>query len=110
MVSNEIRKLASWTNSADDIARLFEGIRNNTHQVLEQAEDLKDRSDHIRHASTLVLGEVNSVAAITEENTAAIEQVLAGAEVQQQHVSETVISISNLNELAIKLDSLTRSS
>ncbi|MBY3619476.1 hypothetical protein HGO21_07920 [Acinetobacter sp. CUI P1] len=42
MVSNEIRKLASGTNSADDIARLFEGIRNNTHQMLEQAEDLKD--------------------------------------------------------------------
>ncbi|WHY20488.1 hypothetical protein QNH28_05675 [Paenibacillus sp. G2S3] len=50
------------------------------------------------------------MAAITEENTPAIEQVLANAEVQQQHVSETVISISNLNELAIKLDNLTRSS
>ncbi|KAA1187561.1 methyl-accepting chemotaxis protein [Paenibacillus sp. B2(2019)] len=110
MVSNGLLVVESGKNSTDDIARLFEGIRNNTHQVLEQAEDLKDRSDHIRHASTLVLGEVNSVAAITEENTAAIEQVLAGAEVQQQHVSETVISISNLNELAIKLDSLTRSS
>lgn len=110
MVSNGLLVVESGKNSTDDIARLFEGIRNNTHQVLEQAEDLKDRSDHIRHASTLVLGEVNSVAAITEENTAAIEQVLASAEVQQQHVSETVISISNLNELAIKLDNLTRSS
>jgi methyl-accepting chemotaxis protein len=110
MVSNGLLVVASGRNSADDIARLFEGIRNNTHQVLEQAEDIKDRSDHIRQASTLVLGEVNSVAAITEENTAAIEQVLASAEVQQQHVSETVVSISNLNELATKLDHLTRRS
>ncbi|MNO32096.1 Methyl-accepting chemotaxis protein McpB [compost metagenome] len=110
MVSNGLLVVESGRNSTEDIARLFEGIRNNTHQVLEQAEDLKDRSDHIRHASTLVLGEVNSVAAITEENTAAIEQVLASAEVQQQHVSETVLSISHLNELATKLHNLTKPS
>lgn len=108
MVSNGLLVVESGRNSADDIARLFEGIRNNTYQVLEQAEDLKDKNEHIRYSSALVLGEVNSVAAITEENTAAIEQVLASAEIQQEHVSETVASISNLNTLATKLDSLTR--
>lgn len=108
MVSNGLLVVESGRNSADDIARLFEGIRNNTYQVLEQAEDLKDKNEHIRNSSTLVLGEVNSVAAITEENTAAIEQVLASAEIQQEHVSETVTNINNLNAIAIKLDRLTR--
>lgn len=108
MVSNGLLAVESGKNSTDDIARLFEGIRNNTFQVLEQAEDLKDRNAHIRNSSTLVLGEVNSVAAITEENTAAIEQVLASTEIQQQHVSETVDNIHNLNVLATKLNSLTR--
>lgn len=110
MVSNGLLVVESGKNSADDIARLFEGIRNNTYQVLEQAEDLKDKNEHIQYSSTLVLGEVNSVAAITEENTAAIEQVLASAEIQHEHVSETVTSISQLNELAAKLDNLTKQS
>ncbi|WP_438348510.1 methyl-accepting chemotaxis protein [Paenibacillus sp. FA6] len=110
MVNNGLLVVESGRNSADEIARLFGGIRHNTQQVLEQAQDLENMNEHIHQSSAFVLGEVNSVAAITEENTAAIEQVLASAEIQQQHVSETVNSIGHLNTLAVTLESLTKKS
>lgn len=110
MVNNGLLAVESGRNSVDDIARLFDGIRDNTQGVLEQAESLKNMNEHIRQSSTVVLGELHSVAAITEENSASIEQVLASVEVQQQHVSETVTSIGHLNELAGTLGNLTKKS
>ncbi|MHA0856932.1 methyl-accepting chemotaxis protein [Paenibacillus sp. CMAA1364] len=110
MVIRGLHVVETGKNSTNEIALLFDGIRNNTQQVLEQAQDLQHRNEHIYQSSSFVLGEVNSVASITEESTAAIEQVLASAEIQQQHVSETVDGISHLNTLAVTLDNLTKRS
>ena len=110
MVSNGLLAVESGKQSADEISRLFGGIRENTQSVLEQAESLKTMNEHIHHSSNVVLGELHSVAAITEENSASIEEVLASVEVQQQHVSETVTSIGHLNQLAGTLESLTKKS
>jgi len=102
MVNNDLHVVESGRNSADDIARLFGFIRLHTHPVLEQVQDLKDMNEHIRQSSSIVLSEVNSVAAI--------EQVLVSADIQQQHVSETIVSIGHLNLLSTTLERLTKKS
>jgi len=94
--------------TADQVERLFEQIRANTDEVLRQAGQLKHRNEQLLAASGLVSDEIGKAAAISEQTAASVQEVLASAEEQLQRVSNIVGSITRLNDLAVKLESLVK--
>jgi len=75
---------------------------------LQQAEQLKERNEQLLHSSVQVNDETGKVAAISEQSAASVEEVLASAETQLQRVYNIVSSITQLNELTVKLESLVK--
>ena|GEM_PF-2157432 len=75
---------------------------------MQQAEQLKERNEQLLHSSVQVNDETGKVAAISEQSAASVEEVLASAETQLQRVYNIVSSITQLNELTVKLESLVK--
>ncbi|MCY9663200.1 methyl-accepting chemotaxis protein [Paenibacillus chondroitinus] len=100
-----IGKLAveSGRKSAESVDQLFEVINTNTAEVMEQAENLQRMNQQLQVSSQKVAEEMTSVAAITEESAASVQQVLASAEVQQKRVEDIVDSIRQLYGLTLDL-------
>lgn len=97
----------SGKHSADEIEQLFVNIKENSEAAFVQSEQLEAMNVDIQQASSHVLNEVTSVAAITEQTSASVEEVLSSAELQQQRIQEIVNSINRLSELTVKLNELT---
>ncbi|NOV01834.1 methyl-accepting chemotaxis protein [Paenibacillus planticolens] len=96
----------SGKKSAESVDQLFEVINTNTVEVMEQAENLQRMNQQLQLSSQKVAEEMTSVAAITEQSAASVQQVLASAEVQQKRVEDIVDSISQLNGLTKDLQHL----
>lgn len=93
----------SGRKSAESVDQLFEVINTNTAEVMEQAENLQRMNQQLQMSSQKVAEEMTSVAAITEESAASVQQVLASAEVQQKRVEDIVDSIRQLYGLTLDL-------
>lgn len=106
MVDSGLQAAVTGKHTADQVEQLFEQIRTNTEDVLHQAEQLKNRNVQLLASSAQVSEEMGKVAIISEQSAASIEEVLASAEVQLERVNNIVSSITQLNELAAKLESL----
>ncbi|UKS26334.1 methyl-accepting chemotaxis protein [Paenibacillus sp. HWE-109] len=96
----------SGKKSAESVDQLFEVIHRNTAEVMEQAENLQQMNNLLHSSSQRVAEEMTSVAAITQQSAASVEQVLASAEVQQKRVEDIVDSIRQLNGLTHDLQHL----
>jgi methyl-accepting chemotaxis protein len=96
----------SGKKSTDSVNQLFEVINTNTAEVMEQAEHLQRMNQQLQISSQRVAEEMTSVAAITEESAASVQEVLASAEVQQHRVQDIVDSIRQLNGLTHDLKHL----
>lgn len=90
--------------STDMIEQLFTNIDVNTTEVMEQAVHLQDLNSELQESSAQINDELNSVSSVTEQSAASVEEVLASAEVQQEHVYDMVESIKKLNETAQRLN------
>lgn len=73
---------------------------------MEQAENLQRMNARLLTSSQRVAEEMTSVAAITEQSAASVQEVLACAEVQQRRVEDIVDSIRQLNGLTHDLQHL----
>ncbi|MNY33834.1 hypothetical protein D3C86_1681320 [compost metagenome] len=73
---------------------------------MEQATHLQRMNQQLQVSSQRVAEEMTSVAAITEESAASVQEVLASAEVQQHRVQNIVDSIRQLNGLTQDLKHL----
>ncbi len=101
-----ITAVESGKKSAESVDQLFEVINNNTSEVMEQAENLQRMNAQLLTSSQRVAEEMTSVAAITEQSAASVQEVLASAEVQQRRVEDIVDSIRQLNGLTHDLQHL----
>ncbi|MGO4274474.1 methyl-accepting chemotaxis protein, partial [Paenibacillus sp. TAF58] len=101
-----ITAVESGKKSAESVDQLFEVINNNTAEVMEQAENLQRMNAQLLTSSQRVAEEMTSVAAITEQSAASVQEVLASAEVQQRRVEDIVDSIRQLNGLTHDLQHL----
>jgi methyl-accepting chemotaxis protein len=101
-----ITAVESGKKSTDSVNQLFEVINTNTAEVMAQAEHLQRMNQQLQVSSQRVAEEMTSVAAITEESAASVQEVLASAEVQQHRVQDIVDSIRQLNGLTQDLKHL----
>ncbi|WP_063870737.1 methyl-accepting chemotaxis protein [Paenibacillus sp. Root444D2] len=101
-----ITAVESGKKSAESVDQLFEVINSNTAEVMEQAENLQRMNAQLLTSSQRVAEEMTSVAAITEQSAASVQEVLASAEVQQRRVEDIVDSIRQLNGLTHDLQHL----
>lgn len=101
-----ITAVESGKKSTDSVNQLFEVINTNTSEVMAQAEHLQRMNQQLQVSSKRVAEEMTSVAAITEESAASVQEVLASAEVQQHRVQDIVDSIRQLNGLTQDLKHL----
>jgi methyl-accepting chemotaxis protein len=105
-VAGGITAVESGKKSTDSVNQLFEVINTNTAEVMEQASHLQRMNQQLQISSQRVAEEMTSVAAITEESAASVQEVLASAEVQQHRVQNIVDSIRQLNGLTQDLKHL----
>lgn len=90
------------------VEELFAKINSNSADVLNHAENLRAMNESLKVSSQTVMDEMTSVASVTEQSSASVEQVLASAEEQNNRVGEIVESIRELNALTGKLKALTK--
>jgi methyl-accepting chemotaxis protein len=90
--------------SADRAVALFRSIHANTADVLRKAEEVRDMNGELHRSSATVLNEITTVASVTEESSASVQEVLASSHIQQEHVYNIVDSIAQLQQLMIKLE------
>lgn len=106
MVQTGLQAAISGKHTVDQVEQLFEQIRINTEDVLQQAEHLRERNEQLLTSSAQVSEETGKVAAISQQSAASIEEVLASAEVQLERINNIVSSITQLNELTAKLENM----
>ncbi|MEJ8306807.1 methyl-accepting chemotaxis protein [Saccharibacillus sacchari] len=84
----------------------FATVRGSAHGVLEEAERVENRSTELSAFSGRMVTEMSEVAGITEQSSAAAEQILASVEQQRGVTRHMADSFDQLERLIIELDGL----
>lgn len=108
MVQDGLQAVDSGKRSTEAIEQLFRRIDANSAEVLGQAERLQEMNRSLLTSAQKVNDEMASVAAISEQSAASVEEVLASADVQHNRVENIAASVSQLYELTRKLDDLVK--
>ncbi|MDF2921535.1 MAG: hypothetical protein K0R57_449 [Paenibacillaceae bacterium] len=103
-----LKEAALGSREAMEVRELFGQMANNSSQVLHQAEELKQLNSQLEGSSRVMVAEVVSIAAATEETAASVQEVLASAEMQQHQMEAISYSSYELEALTEKLDDLLR--
>ncbi|WP_425448254.1 methyl-accepting chemotaxis protein [Dethiothermospora halolimnae] len=90
----------------EKVNNIFEEIDKNTDNVLNQANNMDDMVQGLKERSETIMDEVGSIASITEENSASVEQVTASANEQNNRIEDIIKSFKSLEELTKKLESM----
>ncbi|WDU84341.1 hypothetical protein [Caloramator sp. Dgby_cultured_2] len=85
---------------------IFKNILTISQNVLAYSNDVDNGLEGIKTSSSKVSHEVQTIAAFTEENTAAMEEVMASIESQEERVQDIVKSFSELERMTKELNSL----
>lgn len=102
--SQEILRLGS--ESVQNTEKMFISIQDNAHKVLAQAGDVEESSSGMKHFSEKVVSEITEFSSVTEQSSAATEQILAGVEEQRNITEHMVKSFKQLEGLIIELNEL----
>lgn len=86
---------------------IFHQISENTNQVLTQAEDVESKTTEIGRSSENMVMEVTSISGVTEQSSAATEQILASIDEQHTMVNQIVSSFKELEMLIADLNRMT---
>ncbi|MNC75946.1 hypothetical protein D3C81_2173660 [compost metagenome] len=68
-------------------------------KVVKQAEEAAEKSIDVVNSSSVILGEVDSISAVTKESRAASQEILASVEEQKTIVDQVVAGFERLDEL-----------
>ncbi|AFC28681.1 methyl-accepting chemotaxis sensory transducer [Paenibacillus mucilaginosus 3016] len=98
--------LGTSKESAKQSETIFSQIADFTQQVVAQASEVEQKTLKIKTSSDHIVQEVSSIAAVTEESTAAFEEISASVENQKQMVERTVASFRQLEELIVDLNKM----
>ncbi|MCX7572042.1 methyl-accepting chemotaxis protein [Tumebacillus sp. DT12] len=90
----------------DRVRDVFDRFARNTDSVVRHAGDLDALVHHLQSASRHIVEETTSVSAISQQATAAIEQVLGNVEAQGERVAQMVDAFAELDDLTNRLKEL----
>ncbi|MEK4275646.1 methyl-accepting chemotaxis protein [Paenibacillus sp. FSL R7-0026] len=89
--------------TADEV---FRTINSNSQHVLNQATDIEISSATMKESSTRVVNEVSEISSVTEQSSAATEEILASMEEQRNLTQKMVESFGELEQLIVNLNEL----
>jgi methyl-accepting chemotaxis protein len=92
--------------SAHSTEIVLEDILQNANKVLMQAVDVENSTNSMQQYSSQVVQEMTEFSSVTEQASAASEQILAGVEEQRNITSNMVTGFSELEALIIQLKEL----
>ncbi|MEJ8306808.1 methyl-accepting chemotaxis protein [Saccharibacillus sacchari] len=101
-----VQMLEAGKTSAKRTEEVFASVRKSAHGVREQAEQVEHRSSELRAFSGQIVQEMSEVAGITEQSSAAAEQILAGMEEQRSVTGHLSDSFTALETLIVELNEL----
>lgn len=105
MKSNE-KVIRENEKVVQDTISFFKDISEKSKIVSGQSKELEQTMINLHKYSSRFMSEVTSIANITEESAAAVEQVLASAEEQKNRTEEIASHYSKLNQLIQELNSI----
>ncbi|MEW8985671.1 MAG: methyl-accepting chemotaxis protein, partial [Bacillus sp. (in: firmicutes)] len=73
---------------------------------LQQAEEVEKSLVHFSKNSEVVLEEISSLSSVSEQSSAAVEEVLASVEEQSNQITQVVESFKELEALTEQLATL----
>ncbi|TDT63599.1 methyl-accepting chemotaxis protein [Fonticella tunisiensis] len=85
---------------------IFKKILINSQDVLEHSNIVDEGLEKIKGSSSRVAQEIQSIASFTEENTAAMEEVMASIDSQDDRMGDIVNSFAQLEEITGQLNKL----
>ncbi|WP_138494071.1 methyl-accepting chemotaxis protein [Paenibacillus pinistramenti] len=87
---------------------IFNDIRQDTRRVLSQAVEVEASSSSIQTFSSQVVNEVTEISSITEESSAAAQQIMASMEEQRSITDDMVNGFGELEKLIEALSELVK--
>lgn len=102
--NREILQLGSA--SVQNTEQVFQSIQVNAHKVLAQAGDVEQSSEGMKHFSEKVVNEITEFSSVTQQSSAATEEILAGVEEQRTITRNLVESFTQLENLIVELNRL----
>ncbi|MCX7904438.1 MAG: methyl-accepting chemotaxis protein [Caloramator sp.] len=90
----------------EKVDEIFKNILIISQNVLSYSNDVDSGLEGIKASSSKVSKEVQSIAAFTEENTAAMEEVMASIESQEQRIQDIINSFVELERMTKELKML----
>lgn len=96
----------SSRNAAAISMEVFQKLNGIAEQVSAQADQVEEKTMIIRDSSGEIVGEAESISAVSQQSSAASEEILASMEEQKMMVSEIVASFQELEGLIQNLEHL----
>ncbi len=98
--------LEEGRTSVQSAAEVFRDVNTSSQHVLNQAADIESSSATMKDSSARVVHEVTEISSMTQQSSAAAEQILASMEQQQQLTQHMVNSFAELEVLFKGLNDL----
>ncbi|WP_340013979.1 methyl-accepting chemotaxis protein [Paenibacillus sp. FSL K6-1318] len=98
--------LQQGRDSVQTADEVFRTINSNSQHVLNQATDIEISSATMKESSTRVVNEVSEISSVTEQSSAATEEILASMEEQRNLTQKMVESFGELEQLIVDLNEL----
>lgn len=98
--------LQQGRDSVQTADEVFRTINSNSQHVLNQAKDIEISSATMKESSTRVVNEVSEISSVTEQSSAAAEEILASMEEQRNLTQKMVESFGELEQLIVDLNEL----
>ncbi|PQP85117.1 hypothetical protein C0Q44_11695 [Paenibacillus sp. PCH8] len=98
--------LQQGRNSVQTAEEVFRTINSNSQHVLGQATDIESSSATMKESSTRVVNEISEISSVTEQSSAATEEILASMEEQRNLTQTMVESFGELEQLIVDLNEL----
>lgn len=97
-IRESLSKGQETVETAEDV---FRTINGNSQHVLSQAMDIEGSSATMKDASTKVVNEVADISSVTEQSSAAAEEILASME-EQRNLTQNIVNSFDELELLIR--------
>lgn len=93
--------------SSSESEQVFHRIAMDAREVSAQASEVEEKSKSFRASSNSIVTEVASISSVTEQSTAAVQQIMASMDDQRAMVEEIIKSFNELEMLIGKLTEFT---
>lgn len=98
--------LEEGKTAAQAAEEVLQSIYENTGMVLSQAAEIEDSSISMQDSSRRVVNEVTEISGVTQQSSAAAEEILAGMEEQRAITNRMVKNFGELEKLIADLNEL----